>query len=891
MPGNPSDYVGAVLKARTQANKLTADMLRILRLEEERMVRAILLDATRNPGPVTKARATSLIRSVKTHLGQYGLRMNQHTTTQIKKAIDLGVVGHVNGAAAVTPGLVSETLFNQVPPQTLESLALRRGYGQSALFQTWRSTANGAISSMDTWLFQQVGSGMKQATAVRGIATNLLNGDSKRVSTLIQKLGQRGRFRLKLPLGERQRLNALMKGTGPIAKTFQKDLKEARGLLRDARRIAVTEPNTAYFEADRMSAAESPLVAGVKWNLSGRHDAIGQVDECDVFVSADYYKMGAGVFPAEVVPARPHPYCACWLESVMRPASEWGKPKPAYGKPTGVTDSKVKALMEKRAKEQAKSGAKVSKITKARVRRVRSKSNSGVGRSNVVQNGGGTIVPPPPKPPVKVITPPVDKLAGGSVLETVREEEWVSALSSMLHGGESLHFVTKLGKLKASDMAALPPSILKRTPVLTRLLDESGSRVKSLTQQWSKAQRKYVQNTGLSVETGASKAARKRAVTTMNRTREDIERIVAVQRDLAVRVGLDPEKYAQMPKVLTRTILELMEQAKGSPAAMKAVQEALDDVEALRQKIANLVKGRSVDQTTLDRHIATITKEARETFEKIAKAKTATERNAQFAKLTSAARRAQQRAEITPSTERAHFILRKAPAPKGRERVKLVGRTGKGRFEGKYPDAVTGWDRVDGFIEEQGSRAFAWVNDHVAPYRPIAKKQPGSMQVGVKELKGKRKRAYSTGDAIAVSDQSNLATYIHEFGHQIENRFWNPNWQDTRTHDRGTRAARAFLQYRARSTTKTNIYRGEKGWKDQFFEHYAGKDYGSQATELVSMGIQALFENPVFFATVDQEYFNFVMILLRHGPRVAEDYVVKVLAKGNLPAWKGAHLG
>lgn len=353
-------------------------MLRTLQVEEERMILAILREARRDSRPFTKARATSLIRSIRKHINQYGAKIEATVAAQIKEAVDLGVIGHVNGISAVAPELLSATMFHEVPTLTLEALAIRRGYGQSALFKTWRGAANAAIRQMDRWLFQQIGTGMQQPTAVRGIATILLNGDDKKVAKLIKKLGQRGGFRLKLDPVERRRLVELSKGTTKKAKAFQNTLKKARRVLADARRIAVTEPNTAYFEADRLSNDESTLVDGVQWNLSGRHDAIGSVDECDVYASADYYGMGTGIFPAKDCPGRPHPYCACWLGPVMRPRADWGKPKPKHENVVLIEERQARSLMEQRAVEQARSGVKVTKVTTARMKRVLEKSNNGV---------------------------------------------------------------------------------------------------------------------------------------------------------------------------------------------------------------------------------------------------------------------------------------------------------------------------------------------------------------------------------------------------------------------------------------------------------------------------------------------------------------------------------
>ena len=55
----------------------------------------------------------------------------------------------------------------------------------------------------------------------------------------------------------------------------------------------------------------------------------------------------------------------------------------------------------------------------------------------------------------------------------------------------------------------------------------------------------------------------------------------------------------------------------------------------------------------------------------------------------------------------------------------------------------------------------------------------------------------------------------------------------------------------------------EDHWEMRGNSVYAGKTYKAggklYCTELLSMGFQRLYENPVLFAKRDPEYFNFVM--------------------------------
>ena len=55
----------------------------------------------------------------------------------------------------------------------------------------------------------------------------------------------------------------------------------------------------------------------------------------------------------------------------------------------------------------------------------------------------------------------------------------------------------------------------------------------------------------------------------------------------------------------------------------------------------------------------------------------------------------------------------------------------------------------------------------------------------------------------------------------------------------------------------------EKGKRDKFIVPYMGKIYSQGATEIVSMGMEFLFADPVKLAKEDPEYFDFMIDLLR----------------------------
>jgi hypothetical protein len=152
-----------------------------------------------------------------------------------------------------------------------------------------------------------------------------------------------------------------------------------------------------------------------------------------------------------------------------------------------------------------------------------------------------------------------------------------------------------------------------------------------------------------------------------------------------------------------------------------------------------------------------------------------------------------------------------------------------------------------------GPAAPAAVAVRHTPARPHAKWVPGlSGGLPLGEI-------YLTG--LSKSDA------VHELGHQLE--YHLPG---------AAAAARAFLHHRTDWDTPVPLAekfpgRGyepdEKGSKDHFGRHfgpdaayYCGKHYASGSTEIVSMGVEALYNDPVAFCQKDPEFAAFVVGLL-----------------------------
>ena len=112
---------------------------------------------------------------------------------------------------------------------------------------------------------------------------------------------------------------------------------------------------------------------------------------------------------------------------------------------------------------------------------------------------------------------------------------------------------------------------------------------------------------------------------------------------------------------------------------------------------------------------------------------------------------------------------------------------------------------------------------------------------------------------------SGVRVAIHEVGHHLENEV--PGVRQ---------AAKQFLTHRLRGEKPVDMgtlpgrgsMKGEMGRKDNFegafgsSAYYVGKDYLSGDTEVVSMGLEKLYTDPVNFARADPEYCAFIVGLL-----------------------------
>jgi hypothetical protein len=161
------------------------------------------------------------------------------------------------------------------------------------------------------------------------------------------------------------------------------------------------------------------------------------------------------------------------------------------------------------------------------------------------------------------------------------------------------------------------------------------------------------------------------------------------------------------------------------------------------------------------------------------------------------------------------------------------------------------------------SEALTWL-DKVVTGRSFLLEAGGEgrlRKLSLEAFRGTRSNAY--GNTIAMSKRADIGTYIHEIGHWLER---NP-----------TVLARsvAFLESRSGSETArwlgSGYNRSEVAIFDKWMNPYTGKLYrrggigkwGVDATEILSMGLETLYRDPVGLAMKDPEFFDFLIGFLR----------------------------
>lgn len=168
-----------------------------------------------------------------------------------------------------------------------------------------------------------------------------------------------------------------------------------------------------------------------------------------------------------------------------------------------------------------------------------------------------------------------------------------------------------------------------------------------------------------------------------------------------------------------------------------------------------------------------------------------------------------------------------------------------------------------GGIVEVGPGGLGTVTSKVEPLTPLIDRNRAHYQ--------------AAGKAVRMPMEPEFpftATVIHEYGHHLEDEIPGVHQAcvDFLKHRIGNEPVRRYKEIMPRSGYEDD----EEGAQDQFADAfgssgwYVGKIYKGRATEILSMGVQKLYEDPLRLATADPEYFKFVVGILDGSLRDAK---------------------
>jgi len=158
-------------------------------------------------------------------------------------------------------------------------------------------------------------------------------------------------------------------------------------------------------------------------------------------------------------------------------------------------------------------------------------------------------------------------------------------------------------------------------------------------------------------------------------------------------------------------------------------------------------------------------------------------------------------------------------------------------------------------VKSRAALADAW-REGVDRFRRLVDGTVYDEMEGIVVFKTNKRRAYYdlTTKAIHVDGRRN--TIVHELGHWLEG-------QSEYIHEQALKFLARRTQGEQARWLGSGYGRNERAWFDKFLNPYIGKDYGGKASEIISMGLQYMAEDPVDFANRDPDMFDFIYYLMR----------------------------
>lgn len=172
--------------------------------------------------------------------------------------------------------------------------------------------------------------------------------------------------------------------------------------------------------------------------------------------------------------------------------------------------------------------------------------------------------------------------------------------------------------------------------------------------------------------------------------------------------------------------------------------------------------------------------------------------------------------------------------------------------EAAYRGAAAEFSRMVAEREVSKGKAHIWVQS--------AAEQQGT-------LAGRGSFDYYTWN-LTMGAMNSTRTTVHELGHWLEAADYRAKELAGRFLDR--RTAGEPIQKMADLAPGGGYQPDEIARPDKFINPYVGKVYGDRSTEILSMGIERMWDDPAGFAKADPEHFDFTLAIMRGDYSAAE---------------------
>ena len=118
-------------------------------------------------------------------------------------------------------------------------------------------------------------------------------------------------------------------------------------------------------------------------------------------------------------------------------------------------------------------------------------------------------------------------------------------------------------------------------------------------------------------------------------------------------------------------------------------------------------------------------------------------------------------------------------------------------------------------------------------------------------------------DGLHLNANTKDSTYFHEVGHYLADINKNVRQRAIDFYDVRTKGE---VSVKLKEITDNIGYADHEISKlDKFLDPYMGKVYGGGSNEIVSMGVQMLYEDPITLAELDPDYFDFIYNLVKEA--------------------------